>query len=209
MSQNFCWKKLKWISFVTLLVAVLKLGGMAGCGGDSLGGNPNVNVGTGTGDPLADTGKTISDSMGAAFQGVSSGIVNSSQTIQCIPDGQAIVSGDASTGNPVTFDLTADFINCAGLDGSIAMSGEYFSNQTDFNYNFTISGIVGGNGCALDLDAFGADISQTGNTLTFLLTGSISATCGSATVTCDYNGVNAQDPSALQAACSCSGGGCS
>jgi hypothetical protein len=200
-------KKVKLMG-LAVVAAVVGLSGVTGCGGDSGGGIPTVEVGTGTGAPLTDTGKTIADAMGAAFQGVGSGIANSSQTIQCNPDGQATVSGDASGGNPVTFDLTADFDNCAGMDGSIQMSGEYFSTQTGATYNFTVSGIVGGNGCALDLDAFGADISQDGNTFTFLLTGSVSATCGSATVTCNYDGIDSQDPAALQAACTCSGDGC-
>jgi hypothetical protein len=208
MLQNSCWKRVKWIGLGALLVALLELGGTTGCGGGSGSGNSNVNVGTGTGHPLADTSKTISDSMGAAFQGVNSGIANSSQTIQCNPSGQATISGNASSGNPVTFNLTADFNDCAGLDGSIQMSGE-FTNQTNgFTSNFTVSGTVGGNGCALDFNSFGADISQDGNTLTFLLTGSVTATCGSATVTCNENGVNSQDPAALQASCSCSGSGC-
>jgi hypothetical protein len=209
MLQNSRLKKVKWIGLGAMLVTVLNVGGIAGCGGGSGGSNPNVNVGTGTGNVVADTSQTISASMGAAFQGVSAGIANSSQTIQCNPGGQATVSGSASGGNPVTFNLTADFNECAGLDGNIQMSGEYSSNQTgDVHYAFNIDGTVGGNGCALEFDAFGAEISGNSSAMTFSVTGSVTATCGSATVTCNYNGINSQDPAALQAACSCSGAGC-
>lgn len=207
MSSRFQSKKIQWIALGALLAAVLKLG-VIGCGGGSGGSNPNVNVGTGTGNVMADSTQTISSAMGTAFQGVSSGISGSSQTVQCSPSGQAQVSGNASGGNPVTFNLNADLNDCAGLDGNIQMSGEYTSNSNGFSSNFTVDGVVGGHGCAVDFNAFGADITQDGNTATFLLTGNVTATCGSATVSCNYNGVSSEDSAALQAACTCSGTGC-
>jgi|GEM_PF-5870605 len=202
-------KRTNWVGLGILLVVVLKWGGLAGCGGGSGGnGNPNVNVGTGTGNVVADTSTAISEAMNSAFQGVNAGIANSSQTIQCNP-GQAVISGSASGGNPVHFSLTSDLNDCAGLDGSIQMSGEVSSGSSnDFTANFTVSGTIGGHGCAVDFNSFGADITGSNGTATFLLSGSVDSTCGSATVTCDYNGVNSQDPVALQAACTCSGTGC-
>jgi len=205
---------------------MLACGSAGTTGGTTTGGNNNTNngttadPGTGTGDAKADTSSNISTSSASAGEGVSKALaanqptmaseLRANQSIQsltytCTPNGgEGTVTGDVTyNGLSTTFDLHDAFDNCNGLNGGLDIKGDvsFDLQNSSYTYNYSLTGSVGGFGCVVDYDNFGVSLQISGTTYAYQINGSLQSTCGDTSVTCNFNGVDATDSAALQAAC--------
>ncbi len=183
--------------------------GMVACGnGSNNGGNNNtggtIDAGTGTGNAQADTQSTVAAVQTNTQIGVTQAIAASgsalkfvaiSQTGACAGGGTFAYSGSVTPGSPsASYDLDFDFEGCDKYDGSVSVVGQYAAGTNAFNYDYTVDGDVGGNGCVVNFDAFalgvdlGISLPPTGNVQ---LDGAVTGDCGTAgSATCNYNGVD-------------------
>jgi hypothetical protein len=117
---------------------------------------------------------------------------------------EARVSDDTLDG---TFFITSNLKNCNDVDGDVDAVGRFqrATGQTVFQWDYT--GKLHSAGCVVSLEALSVESVQ-GEAAASFVTGTLSADCEAATVSCDWNQTLVLDGAALLAACSCSGSGC-
>lgn len=95
-----------------------------------------------------------------------------------------------NTGGTSSFNLSMDFDDCNGVDGSLSMTGSTTFNANQFIYNLTMSGQLEER-CTLSYNNFQQTISSDlqGGNQSATLNGSFGATCGGGSVTCSFNNV--------------------
>ncbi|MCC6273404.1 MAG: hypothetical protein IT572_08050 [Deltaproteobacteria bacterium] len=177
--------------------------GMVACGDGNGGGGGGgtIDPGTGTGNAAADTQSNVAVTQANAQTGVQKAIdsVNSSMKfasinitdVPCAGGGTFVVSGDATDGDPITFDLDMDLTGCTSMDGSISVVGTADVETPSILYNYKINGDVGSNGCVVTFDNFAlkVEIPDLTNFLNglFSLDGEVGGVCTNGDATCDYD----------------------
>jgi hypothetical protein len=120
------------------------------------------------------------------------------QNIECDPSGSVNVTGNIDPQPAQTnFDLILNYLECAGLSGTLNLSGSGNTDGDNFDFVYTIEGDLGGDGCDLSYDGF--TITFENGTATF--NGSLVADCGSGSFSCHYDNVSFTDQQALEDAC--------
>lgn len=208
-----------------LLIAIcISCGSSGSTSSSSSSSDSTPSAGSGTGNALTDvfsTWDTIAEVVSTSLNvgtptdiSFGAAVKSMSLHVHCTSGGPASVSGTDENG---LFSVTADMADCSGTDGSLSYSGTYLDVGNNRTFATIFSGIVGGNGCLLTMTsaqyAFVVALDIVAAPTTETLTGSMTAACtetaGSATVSCDFGGgVTANNTSAFNAACSCSGAGC-
>ncbi|MCE9624025.1 MAG: hypothetical protein K8R69_01025 [Deltaproteobacteria bacterium] len=195
------------IPFFKCAVLTSALIGMVACG-DGNGGNNgnnsgNINPGTGTGNPQADTQSTGSATQANAQVGIQQATAAAGAALKftsvdvtsvpCIGGGTFIVSGDVTSGSPTTFDLDMNFDGCNLLDGSVSVIGTVDTTLPSLNYDYTIDGDVGANGCVVTFDNYSVVLNipdfTNPTTGTVTINNSIAGECAEGNTTCVYDNV--------------------
>ena len=189
------------------LVLASAVFGMVACGSDNNnnGGNGTLDPGTGTGNPSTDTQTTSNEVQATTQTGVQQAAASSAQlklatvdtSVACSGGGTAQVTGEVNSGSPSTFDLDFDLDGCTNLDGVVNVNGQYNLASDSYEYSYTITGEVGGNGCIVTFTSYLVDISIPDFTnplsYTLLLDGAIGGECTGGDTTCDYDNVTVEN----------------
>ncbi|MBT8399672.1 MAG: hypothetical protein KJO98_04285 [Rhodothermia bacterium] len=179
---------------LTLTLAIAISAALTGCDSNSEKG----------GDLSAETSEAVAKTFSDAFSIVSLALVEiqsgKSQSVAgatspqgaCPEGGSFDVSGSSSASqSSFSVDVSIDFNDCNGLNGSLAIDGSGAFSETAVSLDIFFDGAISGDQCSLSFDRFRETLDsdfQTGNTI-LTLDGNYRGACSQQEFTCSFNDV--------------------